>query len=151
MEIIEYTFSHPVNKTFEVQVKSTTWWRASAQWCVFVNVTAIKKKARRILSCYNLLVDALTLRRVEVGRGRRRMVFMATILAMCPVLAARWWLERTCGEADHGSGSGGRVKSSCRSGGVHVLVCAHLLPETCTTIAEPHLYSSFGQLGPGTN
>lgn len=85
----------------------------------------------------------LTLGRVEVGRGR--VVVVATILAVGPVLAARRRLERTGRQAY----DGGWVERGRR--GVHVLMRAHLLPETSPTIAEPHLYSSFGEFGPGRN
>lgn len=86
----------------------------------------------------------LTLGRVEVRRGGRMMMIVAaTVLAVRAVLAARHGgLERTRREAD----DGGRVESGGRR--VHVLVRAHLLAETCPTVAEPDLYTGLGQFRP---
>jgi len=70
---------------------------------------------------------------------------VATILAVSSVLAAGCGLERASREAHDRRG---RVKRSrCR--GVHVLVRAHLLPETSPAIAEPHLHPSLGEFGSG--
>jgi len=70
---------------------------------------------------------------------------VAAILAVSSVLATGRGLERAGREAyDRRC----RVER-CRSRGVHVLVRAHLLPETSPTIAEPHLHSGLGQFGSG--
>lgn len=90
----------------------------------------------------------LTLGRVEVGRGRRGMVLVATVLAVVPVLACTLGRLKRTGSGQAGHSGRGRVES-CGGRGVHVLVRAHLFPETRPTVAEPHLHSSFRQLGPG--
>jgi len=69
---------------------------------------------------------------------------VTAILTVSSVLATGRGLERAGWEAYD---CRCRVER-CRSG-VHVLVCAHLLPETSPAIAEPHLHSGFGEFGSG--
>lgn len=97
--------------------------------------------------------SALTLRRVEVGRDRGRVMLVAGVLAVAAtasaMLAARHRLKRTGGQTDYGSRiERGRSRSRCSSRGVHVLVRAHLLPETRPSVAEPHLDAGLGKFGP---
>jgi len=70
---------------------------------------------------------------------------VAAVLAVSSVLAAGRGLERAGRETHHRRC---RVEC-CRSRGVHVLVRAHLLPETSPAIAEPHLHSGLGEFGSG--
>jgi len=85
----------------------------------------------------------LTLRRIEIWRGGCRVVIVAAVLAVSSVLATGCGLERA-GRKAHDRRC--RVERY-RSSSIHMLMCAHLLPETSPTITEPHLYSGLGQFG----
>lgn len=96
----------------------------------------------------------LTLRWVEVGRDHGRVVLVAGVLAVpaaaSTMLATRRRLKWTGGQADYGGRiKRGRSRSRRSSRGVHVLVRAHLLPETRPSVAEPYLDARFGKFGPG--
>lgn len=92
----------------------------------------------------------VTLRRIEIWRGGCRVMIVAAVLAVSSMLATGCGLKRAGRKAHDRRCRVERCRCRVeryRSRSIHMLMRAHLLPETSPTITEPHLYSSLGQFG----